>query len=337
MTSQPTASGGATPSQPRPLSRLLQLLLLGALPLVALPLRADTAAADKAFQSGHADDATTMLRSTLSTDPRNAKAHQLLCRVFYAQDRADEAVRECESAVNISPEDSDNHLWLARAYGQKATRVNMVSAFSIAKKVHAAFEEAARLDPSNLAALDDLGEFYVNAPGIVGGGVDKAERLDDRLRPLSDSKAHRLQALIAEKKGDLVTAEAEFKHAVDAGHSPEAYVDLGFFYQRQKRYDESEAALDTAVQRDRAHDNVLVDAASILISAHRDPHKAESLLRTYLASPAKSEAAPAFHVHVQLGDLLAADGDKDAARHEYEQALALAANYAPAKKAMAKL
>ena len=314
-------------------SLLLTLVLVAG----TAPLRADTATADKALQAGRVDDAADLLRSALSNDPHSARAHQLLCRIFYAQSLTDNAVHECEAAVAIKPADSENQLWLARVYGQKATRVNLVAAFSMARKVRTAFEEAARLDPSSIAALDDLGEFYVSAPGVVGGGLDKAEALDERLQPLSDSKAHRLLALIAEKKGDLSTAEAEFKRAVDAGKKPEAYIDLGHFYQRHQRYAESEAALDTAVRQDHAHDQVLVDAASILIAAHGDPQKAEGLLRTYLASPAKSEEAPAFQVHVQLGNLLAAAGDKDGARHEYEQALALAANYAAAKKAMAKL
>jgi predicted negative regulator of RcsB-dependent stress response len=39
-------------------------------------------------------------------------------------------------------------------------------------------------------------------------------------------------------------------------------------------------------------------------------------------------------VHIQLGDLLAHQGDPAAAQREYAAALALASNYAPARKAM---
>lgn len=316
---------------------LFHLLLAVELLPGAAQLHADTTGPDKILQSGRADEASALLRSAISTDPRNAHAHQLLCRVFYAEDLADEAVRECEAAAALNPTDSETQLWLAQAYGAKATRVNLVAAFSLARKVRTAFEDAARLDPQNPTALSDLGEFYVSAPGVVGGGLDKAQEIATRLQPISPSKSHRLLALIAEKNNDLPTAEAEFKRAIEAGHTPEAYVDLGHFYQRQHRFDESESTLNTAVHQDRAHGPALVDAASILVAAHRDPHKAEDLLRQYLASPAKSESAPAFRVHVELGKLLAADGNKEAARQEYTAALALAANYAPAKKALAKL
>ena len=57
------------------------------------------------------------------------------------------------------------------------------------------------------------------------------------------------------------------------------------------------------------------------------------LLRDYLASPAKTDDAPAFKVHLQLGDLLKRRGDTDGAQREYAAALALASNYAPARKA----
>jgi tetratricopeptide (TPR) repeat protein len=312
---------------------LLPLLLV----VSAAPLRADIAHADAAIQGGRADEATLMLQTTLSTDPQNAKAHQLLCRVDYAQDLIDEAVRECEAAVAIAPNDSDNQLWLGRAYGQQAARANLITAFSLARRVHAAFEQSTRLSPNKLEALLDLGEFYVLAPGAVGGGLDKAQSLDVHIEQISAASGHKLLAMIADKKGDTATAEAEYKKAIDAGRTPDTYIDLGHFYQEHKHYDEAEVVLAQGIRADQAHDDALVDAASILTAAHRDPQLAEQLLREYLASPAKSENAPAFRVHVQLGKLLAIDGDKDGARREYNAALALASQYSEAKKALEKL
>ena len=200
-----------------------------------------------------------------------------------------------------------------------------------------AFEQSTRLSPNNLDALLDLGTFYVLAPSAVGGGIDKAESLDPHLEQISAASGHKLRAMIADKKGDTATAEAEYKKAIDAAKTPETYIDLGHFYQQHQRFDEAETTLQQAIRADQAHDDALVDAASILIAAHRDAPLAEQLLREYLASPAKSETAPAFRVHVQLGKLLANDGDKAGARREYNAALALASQYPEAKKALEKL
>jgi tetratricopeptide (TPR) repeat protein len=182
--------------------------------------------------------------------------------------------------------------------------------------------------------MNDLGEYYVAAPALIGGGLDKAQVLAARMQPHFPAQAHRLLALIAEKKKQNTIAEAEFSNAVAAGRSPEAYIDLGHFYQRHNQPDKMVNALQAGITTDRRKGPSLVDAASILTDAHRSPELAETLLRAYLSSSAKTDDAPAFKVHVQLGELLAHRGDSAAAHREYAAALALASNYAPARKAM---
>lgn len=317
----------------RPVSLRLTLFFF-ALSLCASPLRADQSQANSLLQQGRVDEAAAMLQQALKAQPADARGHQLLCRAYYAQDLADAAIRECELAATNSPNDSANQMWLGRAYGLKASTANPLSAFALAKKVHMAFERAVQLDPGNVQAMSDLGEFYVAAPAIVGGGLDKAEALAQEMKPRSAARAHRLLAQIASKKKDITTAEAEFKAAVTAGKTPEAYVDLGQFYAEHGQPDKAVAALQAGIDANRAKNAALVDAASILTTAHRSPDLAERLLREYLSSPAKSDGAPAFKVHVQLGDLLLQRGDSAGARREYAAALALAANYAPARKAM---
>jgi tetratricopeptide (TPR) repeat protein len=182
--------------------------------------------------------------------------------------------------------------------------------------------------------MSDLGHFYVDAPAIVGGGVDKAQALAAKLLARSPAKGHQLLAMIARKNKDMATAEAEFKAAVAAGKTPEAWVDLGLFHQQQSQYDKAVAALRSSVEANKAKNASLVDAASIFTDMHRQLDVAERLLRDYLASPAKSEDAPAFKVHEQLGDLLKLRGDSSGARREYGAAVALASNYGPARKAV---
>ncbi|HEX4576962.1 MAG TPA: tetratricopeptide repeat protein [Edaphobacter sp.] len=297
-------------------------------------LLADVTQANALFQQGRVDEATASLREILAAQPGDAQAHQLLCRIDYAQEMADHAIHECELAVSSAPASSDNQMWLGRAYGFKASHANPFSALGLAIKVRTAFERAVQLDPENIRAMSDLGEFYVAAPSIIGGGLDKARALAAQMQPHFPSQAHRLLALIAEKKKEDALAETEFSNAVAAGRTPDAYIDLGQFYQRHNQPDKMLNALQSGVAVDRRKGPALVDAASILTDAHRAPELAETLLRTYLSSSAKTDDAPAFKVHVQLGDLLAHQGDPAAAHREYAAALALASNYVPARKAM---
>ena len=215
---------------------------------------ADTTAANRtstgdapayaALQEGRVDEASTVLRSTLVADPSDAYAHQILCRVFYAQDMADQAIRQCELAV-ASPaandeQASDNQLWLGRAYGMKARHAGPIAGFGLARKVQASFVRAVDLNPANVAALNDLGEYDVEAPFIVGGGIDKAQALAARLMPRFPGAAHLLLARIAEQTQDYKTAEFEFKQEVAALRTPEAWIDLAQFYRARKRPDDAD-------------------------------------------------------------------------------------------------
>jgi tetratricopeptide (TPR) repeat protein len=310
--------------------RVLLLLVL----LSGVRLLADDSQANALLQQGRVDEAHIALQGILAAQPKDAQAHQLLCRVYYAQEIADAAIHECELAAEQDPGNSNTQMWLGRAYGMKASHANPLIAFSLARKVHAAFERAVELDPQNIQAMCNLGQYYVEAPAIVGGGLDKGRALADRMQPRFASQSHRLLALIANENKDPTTAEAEFKKAVLAGRTADAYIDLGQFYQEQNQPDKALEALQAGIEADRRKDATLVDAASILTAMNRSPQLAVSLLRQYLSSPAKSEDAPAFKVHIQLANLLAHQGDTASARLEYAAAASLASGYAPAHKSL---
>jgi len=303
------------------------------------------------------EDATHLLRPLAAQQPSPAAAHLLLCRVAYAQEIIDDAVKECEAAASISPSSSEVQLWLGRAYGREASSANPLLAFSLARKVRDAFERSVRLDPANLAAGNDLGEFYVTAPLIVGGGPGKARRLSASLRslgsPAATAASHRVLALLAEKEKDQATAEAEFQQAASvnapiapnsAGPNPPspaaasqasaAWIDLAAFYARHGQPDRAASAVRTGVSLDRARGANLVDAAGVLTDAGRDPDLAIHLLREYLSSTSRSDAAPAFKVRLQLGNLLSRSGDLASARQQYALALALAPTFPPARRAV---
>jgi tetratricopeptide (TPR) repeat protein len=286
------------------------------------------APAYQALQEGRVEDAATLLRTTLATNPADSMAHQLMCRVFYSQEQANNAIRQCQLAVS-SPTtadtlESDNELWLGRAYGMKARHAGPFAGFSLARRVQSSFTRAVELNPNNLAALNDLGEYEVAAPSIVGGGSDKAQALAATMMARYPAAAHRLLARLADSNNDLVTAESEFKRAVAIEGSAEAWMDLAQFYQTRSRPDDALAAIKSGIAADHSRGPVLVDAASILIAAQRAPDLAERCLRDYLASHAKSDAAPAFKVHLQLSHLLAARGDSKDANHEVKVASELA-------------
>jgi tetratricopeptide (TPR) repeat protein len=293
----------------------------------------DLDAAESAFTHGRADDALRTIDAVLRLDSGNAAAWNLQCRVYLAQERWDEAISSCQRAVRIIPSSSVYHLWLGRAYGEKASRSNMIAAYQTAKLVHAEFETAVSLDGQNREALSDLGEYYVEAPRILGGGFGKAEDIAQRLNALDPARADELRATLAEEKKDYAGAEQNWRARIAASQSSQeaaaqAWMDLGSFYRRRGRWDEMLAALQSGAAADTGHGPALVDGASTLIDSGREPQLAAQWLQRYLDGNALSDTAPAFTVYAKLGDLLKKQGNAPAAEREFAAARALSGNYA---------
>jgi hypothetical protein len=56
------------------------------------------------------------------------------------------------------------------------------------------------LDPNNIEALDDLFEYYLSAPGFLGGGIEKAEGLARRIDRVEPAEGHYALYRLAEKR-----------------------------------------------------------------------------------------------------------------------------------------
>ncbi|MGA3370978.1 MAG: hypothetical protein ABSC48_04375 [Terracidiphilus sp.] len=303
---------------------------------IAAPARGESvplAQANVALQAGEADKALALL-NPLAVPDGKAEAYNLRCRVEYTLEQWDRAAADCEQAVKLDGQNSDNHLWLARAMGEKASRASFLSAYSLAKRVRAEFEEAVRLNPRNAEALADLGEFYYSAPGAVGGGIDKAEGVAAKLDKIDPVRAHELRGHIAEQRKDYGAAERELKLAIaGSAHPAFQWMTLAGFYRSRERWTEMESAVhsgESAAERDKHAAVAFYNGAAVLIRTNRDPARAAKMLEGYLASAAKTEEAPAFVAHTRLAKLKQQLGDPAGASRERAAALALAHEYKPA-------
>ena len=291
-------------------------------------------AVNAALQAGEADKALTLIGSL--PQPVSAEAHNLACRVRYTLQQWDAAIHECEQAVQEDGQNSNHHLWLGRALGEKADRASFLSAYSLAKRVRSEFEEAVKLNPRNADALADLGEFYKDAPGAVGGGIDKAEGIAAQLDKIDPARAHELRGQISAGRKDYDTAEREFKQAIAAGpHPAMQWATLADFYRKRDRWTDLDSAINSliaAVDRDKKSAVALFDGASVLTKAKRDPGLAAKMLNSYLTSTAKTEDAPAFVAYVRLARIDAQLGNATGARKDRAAALVLAHEYKPASE-----
>jgi tetratricopeptide (TPR) repeat protein len=257
--------------------------------------------------------------------------------VYFQLELWDDAVRTCEKAVNLEPPNSSYHLWLGRAMGRKAEVANPFTAFNLARKVKTEFERAVTLDANNLSARSDLSEYYLEAPGFLGGDKNKARQQADYVAGHDRALASYIYARVAEKQGNT-GAEAEYRKAIAASSQPARYwVELAHFYRRTGRMSEMEDAVRRAVSAVQQGEPSEFDAAALLVHSGRNFAGAAQILRHYVSEEDTAEDGPPFRAHYLLGVVLEKQGKKKEAAAEFQTALNMASEYRPAQDALARV
>ena len=190
-----------------------------------------------------------------------------------------------EKAVQLEPRVSAHWHWLGRAFGRRAELSTFITAPGYASKARQNLERAVQTDPKNIEALNDLFEYYLQAPGFLGGGLDKAQALIDRIGAADPVEKHWAMARVAEEKKDFNTAEAQFRRSMDlAPRQVGRIVDLAIFLSRRGRTQESDAVFEQAQNVAPNHPTYLWQRANALIEGKRNLPEAKKLLEKYLST-----------------------------------------------------
>jgi len=293
--------------------------------------------AQELLDSGRADEAVQVFELHVREAPNDAPGYNLLCRAYFMREEWDRGIANCEKARNLDPQNSLYHLWLGSIYGEKADRAGFLSAAGLAKKVRTSFERAVELAPNDWQTRVNLGEFYLEAPGIVGGGKDKAREQANALMPLKPGLAYWLLGRIAEKNKDMAEAEKQYRAGIAATHSgARAWLELAIFFRHVNRLDDMEKALREVENAPVDHHEALMDGASLLMRTGRDPALGIRLLQRYF-SVGTVEEGPAFKAHEYWGQLLERQGDHRGAAAEYRAALALFRTFRRAEEGLKRV
>ena len=103
----------------------------------------------------------------------------------YDAEQYDSALTKVQQAVAMVPDNSSFQHLLGKCYGRLAEQSNFLAAYSLAKKTRKALERAVELDGNNVNALQDLMEYYRQAPGFLGGSKEKAAKIQERLETIN--------------------------------------------------------------------------------------------------------------------------------------------------------
>src|SRR3954463_1963704 len=123
--------------------KCLSVLALFFCALIALSAQAAASpAAAELLSAGRIDDAVRSLNVRVQGNPSDAEAYHLLSRAYFHLKKWDDAISNGERAVELSPNNSAYHMWLGRAYGEKADDSSFITAAALTKKIRYHFEKA---------------------------------------------------------------------------------------------------------------------------------------------------------------------------------------------------
>jgi len=234
-----------------------------------------------------------VLEVLLPLKHKDGPVWELLGKAYYMEGDYKKASESFQKAVEADPANSAYHHWLGRAYGKRAETSSFLTAPSYAGKARQEFERAVELDPNNLEAINDLFEYYLQAPGLLGGGLDKAAALVERIGRLDPVERHYAEARLAEKRREFAHAEQQLRQALAlAPRQLGRIIDLAKFLAQQRRYEESDALFQQAQKIAPDSPRLKFERAATYIRAGRNLEEARRLLEEYLKAPLTPEDPP---------------------------------------------
>ena len=242
--------------------------------------------------------------NALKVAPNDAATLQLTGQNLFMLGEYKKACDSFERAAALNPNDAKLVHWLGRAYGRRAETANPFLAPGLASKTRQMFEKAVELDPTDKDALGDLLDFYLDAPGFLGGGMHKAEMLAQLILKEDPAEGHYAQGLVAEKKKEYDTAEQQFRRAAELAPRQVGHVlVLARYLGNHGRVKESDALFEQAARMAPNSPKVMFERASTLIKENRDLDAARKLLEQYLRAPLTPDDAPRERAEAMLKKL----------------------------------
>jgi len=126
------------------------------------------------FEERNFEAARKLLLTISKSNAEYSEAQYYLGRIAVEEKKYDLSVEKFEEAIEANPLVVEYHNWLGVMYGVVAMDANALRQAYLAPKIKNEFEKAAALDPDNLQTQWGLINYYVKAPGLLGGSWDKA-------------------------------------------------------------------------------------------------------------------------------------------------------------------
>ena len=323
------------------MKRVLAALSIASAVMAAANARQETGleAGRRAYEASDYAKAIQALQAAAAKDPQNGDVQLLLAKSYLELQEYDPTIKSAEKAVAIDPQNSVYHEWLGRAYGEKADHASLFSAISLAKKTRKEFETAIQLDGKNFSARQALIEFDCSAPGIVGGGEEKALPQIKQLAEMDAAEGHYAAGNCRRQKKDFAAADEEFAKALESNPKSATLIyDIGDYAVKRGQPERLLAVADRGERVAPGDPRGKFYRGVALVLKKENPEEAERLLREYAKkAPVRSGYPRPAAAHAWLGRLFEDQNKMEEAIKEFESALELDPKNKMAHEALKRL
>jgi hypothetical protein len=163
-----------------------------------LPLAAAQTPAENYIAAGHWKRARALVEPRWGSQPNDPLANFLMSQIRFAFGDRESPLGLAEKAVTLDGRTSKFHRQLAEVLGVQAERANLLQQALLAHRFKREIDTAISLDGRDVQALRDLMEYYLIAPGIIGGDGAKAREIANRIAAIDPAEGFLAEARLGD-------------------------------------------------------------------------------------------------------------------------------------------
>lgn len=255
-----------------------------------------------------------------------------------ADDRFGPAADAFERAVRERDGSAVYHFWLGQAYGAQAQRANVLRQASLAGKTKREFERAVQLAPDYVEAREGLMQYYLLAPGIMGGSKERARQQLAEIRRRNAYRGALLAAGLALREKDTAGAVREYEQLTrQYPDSVSAWSGLAQLQGQQGQWDAAWATVDRMLRATDGAPAAQYTVGRIAAESGQQLERGAAALAGYLRGSPRPGEPSLGGAHWRLGMIREKQGQRAAARAEYEAALRLEPKLDGARKGLERV